>query len=66
MQRPLPPFRVKPLRSVVVRKTIDAERIREIAAGMPDGPVSAAGPLRVAKPGDASRLKVLGRTGSDS
>jgi hypothetical protein len=62
MHRPLPPFRVKPLRTVVVRKTVNAERIREIAAELQNDSAPAASPLRVAKPGDSSRLKVLGRT----
>jgi hypothetical protein len=54
------------LRRVVVRKTIDAERIREIAAEMLIDPSQTASPLRVGKPGDASRLKVLGRSTSNS
>lgn len=66
MLRPLPPFRVKPLRRVVVRKTIGAERIREIASEMLIDPSQTANPLRVGKPGDVSRLKVLGRSTSNS
>jgi hypothetical protein len=54
------------LRRVVVRKTIGAERIREIASEMLIDPSQTANPLRVGKPGDVSRLKVLGRSTSNS
>jgi hypothetical protein len=66
MLRPLPPFRAKPLRTIVVRKTIDAERIREITSEMLSDPSPTASPLRVGKPGDASRLKVLCRPASNT
>jgi hypothetical protein len=61
MHRPLPPFRVKPVRSTIVRRTIDAAMIREWAAEASLGLKSQPPALRVAKSGDVARLKVLGR-----
>lgn len=65
MQRPLPPFRVKPLRSVLVRRVIDIGTIRDMAFEEPMNIKPARQTLKTSKPDPSARLKVLGRTAND-
>ena len=65
MQRPLPPFRVKPMRSDYVRKSVSAEAIREFAQNEPVTIKSARLPLRILKPAAGQRLRVIGRPAND-
>lgn len=60
MRRPLPPFRVRPLRPAIIRKSIDAELAKELAD---EHTVSIKGvrrPLKLARTAPAYRLRVLG------
>ena len=66
MQRPLPPYRVKPLRTLVVRRTFDTAIIHDLATDEPISIRPARNTLKIAKPGTAGRLKVLGRTANDT
>lgn len=62
MLRPLPPFRLRPLKKAVVRKTVTADQISDAAD---DAPLSIKGTrvsLKLTRPATGARLKVLGRS----
>ena len=62
MSRPLPPFRLRPLRKASVRKTVTADQIRDTAD---DPPMTIKGTrvsLKLTRPASGARLKVLGRS----
>lgn len=65
MQRPLPPFRVKPLRQESVRKTARAETIRALAESEPTTIKALRQPVRISRLATVSRLRVLGRAAND-
>lgn len=61
LSRPLPPFRVRPLRETSTLKTFDFERIRDMAEAAPASIKAARKVLKMPKPESASHLKVFGR-----
>ena len=63
--RPLPPFKVKPLRTLTVRRTVSADTIRELAEQEPACIKPARAMMRIAKPARKGTLKILGRPGND-
>ena len=63
--RPLPPFKVKPVRTLTVRRVISAETIRDLAGHEPTGIKPARGAMRIQPPLRKSSLKVLGRADND-
>ena len=63
--RPLPPFKVKPMRTVIVRRTVSADIIRELAEQDPTTIKPARAMMRIAKPARKATLKILGRAGND-
>lgn len=63
--RPLPPFKVKPVRVSTVRRVVSAETIQELAGVLPDGVKSARIAMRIQQPIRKAALKVLGRADND-
>ncbi len=63
--RPLPPFKIKPLRTVTVRRTISADVIREIAEQSPASIKPARAMMRISQPTRKGSLKILGRASND-
>ena len=62
MLRPLPPFRLRPLKKAGIRKTVTAEQIRETAEDPPLSIKGARVALKLSRPAAGARLKVLGRS----
>jgi hypothetical protein len=62
MLRPLPPFRLRPLKKASVRKTVTADQIREATEEPPLSIKGARVSLKLASPLPGTRLKVLGRS----
>ena len=61
MLRPLPPFRVRPLRKATIRKASTTDEFRDLADGEPVSIKGLRRSLKLARPAPASRLRVLGR-----
>jgi hypothetical protein len=63
--RPLPPFKVKPLRTITVRRIVSADSIRELAEQEQSiKPARAA--LCITKPPRKAALKILSRASNDT
>jgi hypothetical protein len=63
--RPLPPFKLKPIRVNQVRRVVSAETIQELAGELPDSVKPARATLRIQQPIRKAALKVLGRADND-
>lgn len=63
--RPLPPFKLKPVRFQSVRRQVTADTIRDLAGQEPEGIRPARAAMRLASPLRRSTLKVLGRPAND-
>jgi hypothetical protein len=63
--RPLPPFKLKPIRVNHVRRVVSAETIQELAGELPDSVKPARAALRIQQPIRKAALKVLGRADND-
>jgi hypothetical protein len=61
MLRPLPPFRVRPLKKAAVRKASASDEFRDLADGEPVSIKGLRRSLKLSRPAPASRLRVLGR-----
>jgi hypothetical protein len=66
MQRPLAPFRVRPIRAMEVRRTVSAELIREIAERHPPCIKPARALLRITPPIKKSAMRVLASPANDT
>ncbi|MGQ0671823.1 MAG: hypothetical protein ACT4N2_02920 [Hyphomicrobium sp.] len=64
--RPLPPFRVKPVRTLAVRRTLTAESIRELAGQEPTGIKPARATLSLSTPARRATLRILGGADNDA
>ncbi len=62
MLRPLPPFRLRPLKKASVRKTVAVDQIRETTDDPPLSIKGARVALKLSRPAAGARLKVLGRS----
>jgi hypothetical protein len=59
MLRPLPPFRVRPLHTAVVRKSVSPVTIEDIGDEMEHSVKAVRRPLRIIKTAPMIRLRVL-------
>jgi hypothetical protein len=62
MLRPLPPFRVRPLKKVSIRKSPGSDLVLECAEEMLVSIKALRRPLKHLRPAPESRLRVLGRS----
>lgn len=64
--RPLPPFKVKPLKTVTVRRIMSADAIRDLIEPVPTCIRPARATMRLTKPMRKATLRILGRPGNDT
>ena len=64
--RPLPPYRLKPIRTTNVRRVVSAETIQELAGYELEGIKSARTALRIQRPMRKGALRVLSAADNDA